>query len=321
MGHGEAGKKALRVMPRLTDDQRRLAQGNAAFERAWKDIADHMKRAPYATEAEPGKLDELKDLLEEMKIVDKEKLLAKNAEDPRALEIMAPYVPPYAYGVAEALAPSQSASAPSNVAAAGAPKLEPKKEPTGSEIAQGAKKPGEFKFKPVVDEWPLNLFIQTMRADGAIKVQIAWMQVSRGNPMVTENAYTVALDGSQAAKASAKKLLERILAADTRLVVMRTNPAFEDLRDVYNLVKDDGLFWKSFKPTELCLLAGAFNPRAKELGADLGLDHLCQMTNTKRELVAGLYPKAPDAVLMQRIYKAISEVLEARRAAAESSGG
>lgn len=307
----------LRSLPRLNDEQKKKAQGNAAFERAWKERVDSVRATPLGKNPDAEKIEAMSGLVEELKVSAREKLLKKNAEDPRAAEAMAPYQAPYGYGqprtdqAPEALAGSPMAKEIVKAA------IESKAPPKASDIANAAKKPEEFKFKAVVDEFPVTLCIHTTRSGSAIEVQIAWQQISRGQPMLAERCYKIDLQSPQDSKAPLKELLDKV--KDSRVIVMSSQDEFPNLRDLYDLIHDDGKFYLIYQPSDLPDLVKVFDPAIIKAGAALSLETLAKAVNINPDFQAKLHPKAPQAATMHKIYKHISGQLIARKDAAAGS--
>lgn len=310
MGDSPEDKRALRELPRLTEEQRKRAQGNAAFERAWKDMADSVRSNPNAAPADASVLSKFQEVLGEIQIGAREKLMAKNQEDPRAVEVMSAYVAPYSYSK-HAPKPAEATAQESEVAAPSVSNVAPE----AVDIVRGAKKASSFKFEPVEDEFPRCLFIFTERLGDLVKVELVWQQVSRGNKMSAERAYAFDLQNPESSKAGFKDLTSRF--KDSRMIAFRSKPVFDDLNAVYATLHDDDQLWRIFGSCQnLDELVGALDPEIKPYGKALTIDDLCKSTKINRRFVESIYNKAPRAATLHAIYKSVSDALLARADAA-----
>lgn len=296
----------FRELPRLTKEQRRNAAGNAAFERGWRELTESIRTSLHSLTDLADMTDQaerLRATLEDLKLSARDKLMARNPADPKATEIMADYEAPFAY----------AGQGPRPEAAPARPAAEIANEPTGSQIALGAKRPEAFVYKPAASRGQMSMFIHTERLPEGVAVQMAWHHLGGKHPKLYEKRHLFALDGKRETIAKAKEFFDRF--KDARIYTLHDSPTWENLRDVYALIDDPDEFWRVFKRDDIALMAFAFDPELQKLDTELTLEHLSSLVGIDPVFTGNVYPTAPCAALMHFVYRALAESVVARKTA------
>ncbi len=306
----------LREVPRLTEEQRRRAEDNPAFARARGDLINNIRSNARAEPSSPEMLAKVLAMGSMLQLSARDKLIERK-QDERAAQVLEPFKPPYGYSE-----PSQRVAEASTLAPT---ERERRDDATlGVEIAREATAPTNFTFRPAAQESKRHLFVHTSRDGERVKVELAWEQFSQragGSITLAEKSLDFDVSATATEKNKARDLMSRL--REFRVVVLRNSDVWDDLCAVYALVSDDDQFFKVLaNPMNVLpfFTEGSMFPELKNMDREATIDDLCDATATNKGLIQRAYPNAPNAAVLQRIYKCVAERLIAREDG-DGSGG
>lgn len=272
--------KKMRNIPILSDEERKMAEENGAFQRRYKEISEGAFRTPTEVPSDPKWVEPFKNLVNDMIKKANDSLISSNKLE-QAEKILEPYHPPFTRS-----SNPEAGTAPSEDKTAEYRRV--------FEAARNQKKQNQSFIQTKALS---NVYIHAENHHGQALIEMAWTEMKGGFESLQEWTGCFDLDESLQEE---EALFMMNMLKNREHIMFEKSEVFRIMKSVHDHYFENSAFHECLYPNEVMVIAPELGYTAATTIEDLALE-----LKLNAELVKLLYKTAPNAALIQRIYTMI----------------